>query len=337
MVDIPGIRIESRIALDRYFSAATWPDSPTFRNTYEIGLRRRHPDRDHTRHRPRPRHRPMTKRATTAMQLFDHIDHFGAFDDAVTGDVRDPYTELARLRREQPVQRLDFSAMPHQESKPVFLVYRFDDIQQVLRDNTTFSSSIVKDFFGEGKHVMVGMDEPEHGRHRALVAKAFSPKALATWEAKLVHPCRRGPDRSVRRPRARRTGQRIHLPLPQPGHRRAAGTAASRTTPSSNAGRSRCSRSASTGSAPSAASQALGDYLLPILAARRQDPRDDLTSGLAHTEIDGEKLSDDEISCPSCTSCCPPESKPPTALSATCCSACCPTPTNSPRCAPTAP
>ena len=38
------------------------------------------------------------------------------FDDAVVGDVRDPYTELANARRAEPVQRLDLSFMPHEES-----------------------------------------------------------------------------------------------------------------------------------------------------------------------------------------------------------------------------
>ncbi|MDT5132145.1 MAG: hypothetical protein QOE41_1456, partial [Mycobacterium sp.] len=33
------------------------------------------------------------------MELFDELEDFGTFDDAVSGDVRDPYTELARLRR----------------------------------------------------------------------------------------------------------------------------------------------------------------------------------------------------------------------------------------------
>ena len=33
------------------------------------------------------------------MQLFDDLEDFGSFDDVVSGDVRDPYTELARLRK----------------------------------------------------------------------------------------------------------------------------------------------------------------------------------------------------------------------------------------------
>ncbi|EUA13697.1 cytochrome P450 family protein [Mycobacterium xenopi 4042] len=44
-----------------------------------------------------------------------------------------------------------------------------------------------------------------------------------------------------------------------------------------------------------AASEALREYFIPILAARREEPRDDLISGLAQAEIDGEMLSDEEI------------------------------------------
>jgi cytochrome P450 len=76
--------------------------------------------------------------------LFDDLEDFGAFDDAISGDVRDPYTELARIRREEPVQRLETSgALPHEESLPMFIVYRHEDVQQMLRDNETFSSAAV--------------------------------------------------------------------------------------------------------------------------------------------------------------------------------------------------
>ena len=122
------------------------------------------------------------------MQLFDDLEDFGSFDDAVAGDVRDPYTELARMRRKEPVQRLDMSGMPHEESKPVFMVYRYDEIAQVLRDHETFSSGIIINVFGDvfGKHVMLGMDEPEHRRYRSLVSKAFTQKALARRQDELV-------------------------------------------------------------------------------------------------------------------------------------------------------
>ena len=76
-------------------------------------------------------------------QLFDDLEDFGAFDDAISGDVRDPYTELARLRNEEPVQRLDTSgALPHEESLPMFIVYRHEDIQQMLRDHIAWAQRL---------------------------------------------------------------------------------------------------------------------------------------------------------------------------------------------------
>src|SRR5919205_1491871 len=122
------------------------------------------------------------------MDSVDHDDDFMKFDDVIAGDVRDPYAAMATLRRDEPVQRLESGHLPNKDAKPTFMVYRYQDVQQVLRDNDTFTSSNIVDIFGDafGKHVMLGMDEPEHGRHRALVSKAFSQKALARWEDELV-------------------------------------------------------------------------------------------------------------------------------------------------------
>jgi cytochrome P450 len=44
-----------------------------------------------------------------------------------------------------------------------------------------------------------------------------------------------------------------------------------------------------------AAAQWIIDYLRPILHARRDDPREDLMSTLAHAEVEGERLTDDEV------------------------------------------
>ena len=230
------------------------------------------------------------------MQLFDDLGDFGSFDDAVAGDVRDPYTELARIRHAEPVQRLDFSVMPGEEGKPVFMVYRHEDIQQMLKDNETYSSSIIKDFFGIGKHVMVGMDEPEHGRHRALVSKAFSPKALARWETDLAG--RVGNDLIDEFAGQGRADLVTEFTFPYPsqviagllGLPQEDYTQFQRWSISLLAVGVNPERAA-------AATEALGKYLVPILAARREEPRDDLTSGLAEAEIDGEKLSDEEIYC----------------------------------------
>jgi cytochrome P450 len=230
------------------------------------------------------------------MQLFDDLEDFGSFDDAVAGDVRDPYTELAKARRENPIQRLDMSGMPHDESKPIFMVYRYDDIAQLLRDNETFSSGIIIDFFGDvfGKHVMLGMDEPEHRRYRSLVAKAFSQRTLAKRQDDLVAKiagelidgfAQRGRAELVREFTFPFPTQVIAglLGIPRADYPQFQRWSISLLSFTYNRDRG------------IAASKALEEYYAPILAARREEPQGDLISTLAHAEIDGEHLSDDEI------------------------------------------
>src|SRR5215831_6193457 len=116
---------------------------------------------------------------------------FEVFDDAVAGDARDPYPELALARAAHPVQRLEMSTMPHDQARPVFFVYRYDDVLDVLRDGERFSSAHITEFLmGDvmGRHILVGMDNPEHRRYRALVSTAFRRGAQARWEAELIEP-----------------------------------------------------------------------------------------------------------------------------------------------------
>lgn len=230
------------------------------------------------------------------MDTFDDLDEFGAFDNAISGNVRDPYTELARLRREEPVQRLDISDMPHSGDKPLFMLYRYEDVQQMFRDNETFSSSVIIELLGDvlGKTVMLGMDEPEHGAQRALISKAFSQKAMARWEDELIgQVANELIDRFVDRGHADLVKEFTFaypsqiiaglLGLPRQDYPQFQRWSISLLTFVVNQERGL------------AASAALRDYFAPILAARRTEPRDDLISALAEAELDGEKLSDEEI------------------------------------------
>lgn len=229
-------------------------------------------------------------------QLFDDLEDFGSFDDAVSGDVRDPFPELARLRREEPIQRIDMSAMPGEAGKPVFIVYRYEDAQQMLRDNETFSSSGVIAAFGPvlGEGVMLGMDEPVHGRLRGLISKAFTQKSLARWEDELVgRVANELIDRIVADGRADLVKQftfdypsRIIaglLGLPEADYPQFQRWSISLLSWIMNPERGL------------AASAALVEYYRPILEARRAEPREDMISLLAEAELDGEKLTDEEI------------------------------------------
>jgi cytochrome P450 len=219
-----------------------------------------------------------------------------AFDDAVSGDIRDPYAELAEQRRKNPIQRIDMPGLAVDKSAAMFILYRHEEIVQVLRDGETYSSSAVIAAFGEvlGQRVMLGMDEPYHGRLRSLVSKAFSQKALKRWEDDLVVAIANDLiDRFADRGRADLVKEftfdfptRIIsglLGLPEEDfhqfQRWSIDVLSFMVAP--ERGR--------------ASAAALTEYAKPILAARRQEPREDLISSLAAAEIDGEHLTDDEI------------------------------------------
>jgi cytochrome P450 len=219
-------------------------------------------------------------------------DPFEHFDNSLAGDVRDPYPELAELRRTSPVQRFGGEG----DGPPMFVAYRHDDVARVLGDGATFSSSVLMEVMGAamGEHIILGMDEPEHRRHRALVGSAFTQKSLARWEHDLVQRvvdelidafADRGRAELVREFTFQFPAQVIAgvLGLPREDYHQfqlwtsaiiSVNTAWERGI---------------------AASRELKEYLAGVLDERRGHPRDDLISALAVVQLDGERLDDEEI------------------------------------------
>ena len=224
-------------------------------------------------------------------------DEFGAFDDAIAADVRDPYPEFARARRETPVQVLDASMMPHDDAQSVFLVYRYEDVARILRDDETFSSEQIIDLIMGpvmGKHIILGMDGERHRRYRPLVSTAFKRKGLARWETELVENTANGLiDRFADQGHAELVNQFTFpfptqiiaglLGLPREDHKQfqkwSIAILGFLTKPDEGI----------------VAAREVTEYVSVILEERRREPREDILSGLAHAELDGEKLSDEEI------------------------------------------
>jgi cytochrome P450 len=95
---------------------------------------------------------------------------FNPFDEAVR---RDPYALFARARRAHPAWR--------HEGLPVVSVFRHADCQTILRDAHTWSSRFPTPpgFAAEDvPRSMIVTDPPEHGRLRGLVNQAFTPKRV---------------------------------------------------------------------------------------------------------------------------------------------------------------
>jgi cytochrome P450 len=100
-----------------------------------------------------------------------------------------PYQALDRLRRDSPVVWVPEPAIDPWPGGPGFwAVLRHADVRQVLRAPRVFSSHLgatqIRDpatpaDLAYVRRMMLNMDPPEHSRLRALLAKAFTPRAVA--------------------------------------------------------------------------------------------------------------------------------------------------------------
>jgi cytochrome P450 len=242
--------------------------------------------------------------------LDDDYDAFEAFNRSTgMGLVDNPYAMFALVRPEHPMKRegdddsvlvpedagIDF--MPIDRTVGVFTAFSFNAVQQVLKDGETFSSAAYADVMGKVLgHSILEMDEPEHHLYRGLVQQAFSRKAMETWERELVSDVvDEHIDAFIDRPTkkadlvrevtfgfpvvviARLLGlAREDLPM---FHRRAvevisAGFELERATNASNA---------------------LFEYFCSIIQDRRVHPADDVISVLVKAELEGVRLTDEEI------------------------------------------
>lgn len=95
---------------------------------------------------------------------------FDPFDEQTR---RDPYALFARARREHPVWR--------HEGLPVHSIFRHADCQAILRDPQTWSSSFPPPpglAADDIPRSMLVQDPPEHTRLRGLVSQAFTPRRV---------------------------------------------------------------------------------------------------------------------------------------------------------------
>jgi cytochrome P450 len=181
------------------------------------------------------------------------------------------------------------------DAPPVFTVLGHDAASEVLRDGERFSSTAYASTMGIVMgHTILEMDEPEHGRYRGLLQKAFTRKALERWERELIGPVvSRCIDAFAGRGRA---DLRRELTFPFP----VTVIAGMLGLPDADLPRfhRRAIELISIGfdwERGLRASRELGDYFGALVAARRAEPRDDLISVLAHAELEGIRLADSEI------------------------------------------
>ena len=217
---------------------------------------------------------------------------FNPFDDATR---RDPAPLFARARREHPVYR-------HPEF-PIVSLFKYADIQGVLRDPETWSSRFPPppgvDPAKMPEPSMLGQDPPNHTRLRGLVSQAFTPRIIRRLEPRMHEIAAELMDRALAQDTVDFV-EAMTYPLPviviaemlgvDPADRRDFKRWSDWQAMSLNPLLGEEERAAA-----DEADGELADYLRRVLAERRAQPRDDLISALIAAEAAGDQLTDDEI------------------------------------------
>ncbi|MDT5132717.1 MAG: hypothetical protein QOE41_2028 [Mycobacterium sp.] len=178
---------------------------------------------------------------------------------------------------------------------PMFAAYSFDAVKAVFTDNAAFSTrcyeAIVRPLQGP---TILEMDEPEHQVYRRLHEYAFARESMRRWEAELVGPL---VERTIGKlAKAKRADLVADVSMPIPVRIIAAllGLPEAEVPEFHRLGIDLLGFRADYDGALRASAQ-LRDYFVGILAERRRDPRDDMVTVLAEAEVDGVRLSDEQI------------------------------------------
>jgi cytochrome P450 len=209
-----------------------------------------------------------------------------------------PYPMLAALRAQAPVHpgwpEMSIFDNPG-NGQQIFSAYSFDAVKAVLTDSKTFSTrcyrAILRPLQGP---TILELDEPEHQIYRGLHEYAFARTSMLRWETDLVGPLvERTVDKLRGAGRADLVAE-VFMGIPVRVIAALLGLPEADVAEFHRLGIELLGFRADMDSALRASAQ-LRDYFVGVLADRRRTPRDDMISQLADAEMDGVRLSDEQI------------------------------------------
>lgn len=205
---------------------------------------------------------------------------------------RNPYWAYEQLRSQTPVF-LD----PTLGLSGLWVALDYDSVKRVLNDHELFSSRLGPALW------MTFLDPPKHTKLRALISQAFTPKSIANLEPRIVQLCHKLLEPLLQRDEIDLVAdfsaqlpmlvisEMLELPAadgPQFWRWNEVILNMSYTVPGgANAGGAT--------DAFNAATTEMNDYLGALLAERRAEPKGDLLTRLLQAEVDGERLSQEDI------------------------------------------
>ena len=208
----------------------------------------------------------------------------------------DPYPTYRRMRDEAPVYRND--------ERDFWALSRHADVMAAFRDSERFSNShgVSIDPAASGPHAhktmsFLAMDPPQHGRMRGLVSRGFTPRRVAGMEENIraltvehLDACLDGASFDFVADLAGKVPMDVISEMLGVGR-------------ADRAELRRLSdllvhREEGVTDVPPAGVEAaftLAGYYAELIAERRANPGDDLVSALCQAEVDGDRLSDDDM------------------------------------------
>ena len=208
----------------------------------------------------------------------------------------DPYPSYRRLRDEAPLYRND-------ELK-FWALSRHGDVLQGFRNSTTLSNKygvsldpISRSLDAHKVMSFLALDDPAHLRLRTLVSKGFTPRRIRELEARVTEIAVAHLDAALQSDTFDYVdefagkvpmdviSELMGVPGPDRARIRALADGVMH-------------RDSGVADVPVSAMQASADlmvYYADMVAKRRKQPSDDLTSALLEAEIDGDRLTDEEI------------------------------------------
>ena len=210
------------------------------------------------------------------------------FSDAVR---RNPYPVYEQMRRESPV---------HYVPPPFdgWMIFGYQEVKRALNDQETFSSKVPAP-----PHWFIFSDPPSHTRLRALISQAFTPRTVSNLEPRIREISRRLLDEMAGRTEIDLAAE-YSIPLPMMVISETIGIPPAEWPRFKrwSDGILKLSYTRSGGEEAAAglrdfraATAEMSDYLSEMIAQRKAAPRDDLLTRLMEAEVDGERLSQEEL------------------------------------------
>jgi len=204
---------------------------------------------------------------------------------------RDPYPMYERMRSDSPVLRVPppFDA---------WLIFDYEGVKRALSEPDLFSSRVPAP-----PNWFTFFDPPRHTKLRALIMRAFSPRVVANLEPLIVELSRRLLDDAIERGQMDLAAD-YSVPLPMKVIARMIGIPGadwSRFKGWSDAilklsyARSGGPDAQEARAQFTAVTAEMSDYLAAMIAQRRAAPADDLLTRLVEAEVDGDRLTHQEI------------------------------------------